>query len=741
MKSDFMFIIIDILIIIIGIVFIIWVIKTNLKKWKEKKIIREYAAMSVRYPIGLGMWLHKMNIRRVEDCFIHYKELKRSNFNPTNGKYHNSIFDSYRIRVLGVGLTIMRHAVEQKSYIADLNFRSCYEYEDLKKKYYNGISEISHFPDVSQSSVLEANDFIKIYSLINKDSIIAQHKKVTVLEPFDDLYKLYPLGVLEWLDEARIMKNPFRFTLSSLSYSDKEKVVNADADFKEIEQMVNRKLDKIKRQYPKGIASNVSDIEKIQIVGNPEIAKQKHYERLIEEYDKGNLQWKKDQEEFSQDCIGLCEKKLPGYGRYYYYVPFIEIPDKEIDRSKPYYINGQKTPYELKDSHGNPKKSSIEVWQFFGSAYCKNSDSDSKYFPNNESKDLPKFKNGSLGYQNCVYEEISSFLHKIKELYSDLFIVFIFHKEGWDKRTLTNQFVNLVTMLDADEIGFEGNHNVDILYDAKSLEEIPSITDSEHFVIIDFATENQQLISNCDILIKAFEGKIRPKIVYLSLLKCYDSEEVKEIIKDSREKAETLERAHKAFEEGVKNWPELYGGLRYKYLLNYYPTTCDFEATDEEWGNRWLVWDFKNTPGKTKASEHEKALNDLLPRFQKLLNESFGKDNLKYLTLVCIPGSSKEKTELRYKEFSERLCKLTGMEDSYNYVTVTKDAVAKHLGGSGQNEVKVDKNFFKGKYVLLFDDIITRGVSMRRFKTVMMDAGAHVVAGMSIGMTKHERES
>ena len=59
-------------------------------------------------------------------------------------------------------------------------------------------------------------------------------------------------------------------------------------------------------------------------------------------------------------------------------------------------------------------------------------------------------------------------------------------------------------------------------------------------------------------------------------------------------------------------------------------------------------------------------------------------------------------------------------------------------GKSIQPEVFFD-DWFEGKYVLLFDDIITGGGTMLRYKKIMEHRGAIVVGGFSLGKTKHER--
>ena len=50
-----------------------------------------------------------------------------------------------------------------------------------------------------------------------------------------------------------------------------------------------------------------------------------------------------------------------------------------------------------------------------------------------------------------------------------------------------------------------------------------------------------------------------------------------------------------------------------------------------------------------------------------------------------------------------------------------------------------DEEYFRGKYVLLFDDIVTKGETMLKYKSDMEKMGATVIGGICIGKTKHER--
>lgn len=179
-------------------------------------------------------------------------------------------------------------------------------------------------------------------------------------------------------------------------------------------------------------------------------------------------------------------------------------------------------------------------------------------------------------------------------------------------------------------------------------------------------------------------------------------------------------------------------------LYYYYPTTCDWNASEEEWDVRNLIWDFKANPNRPQSESeikrrHENALNKVIPRLDKVINYYFGEKKSK-LTLVCIPSSKRIVTERRYKDLAQKLCGITGMANGFSYVSVTTEGDAKHLGGTSDAEFCIDASYFKDRYILLFDDVITSGASMERFKRTLESIGAIVIGGISIGKTKHERQ-
>jgi hypothetical protein len=528
-------------------------------------------------------------------------------------------------------------------------------------------------------------------------------------------------------------------------------------------------------------------------------------------------QFETEQKTFNEKCIALSKEHLPNEGRYHYDVKWIK-----------------------NKSNGGWSKEKFTVWQFFVSDLCLNQELDyscSTYYKEQYSN-LPNFKDKNRYWNQLVYDRINTFISAIAQSSSrPLIIAFVDTKDGWSndaliyhtqkiKKDIPNTIISPLSQLKTNIAGI-GNQ-------------------LEHLIVVDVYTENAQLISICENIEKQFNPS-HTAITYISLLKCYDTEEMEKIIKDDKaeygekKKKEKLEseynRIKKKYpigteyyekyekrygktqqemvvgdEEGVakyeviygkyldlkrkyplglpafedyhsyddgensarytieeiieyedeirrfeqkeinklkqqqeslptkvKNWDTLQNGMHYHYLLRYYPTTCEFEATDDEWDDRYIVWNFKNDPTKVSEDDHNEAMTWVVQNVKDRLLDTFGKDSLKLLTLVCIPASNKLNMERRYKEFSSTLCNETGMENAYSHITITKDASPKHLGGSGKPTIEFDAEFFKKKNVIIFDDVITSGRSMLLMKQKLVGLGATVIAGLSIGKTFHHR--
>lgn len=249
-------------------------------------------------------------------------------------------------------------------------------------------------------------------------------------------------------------------------------------------------------------------------------------------------------------------------------------------------------------------------------------------------------------------------------------------------------------------------------------------------------------VENCEIsvIIKIIDSERKIQI---------KNNELEEIERQRIERERKLKKEEERRQEinslksCVSSWPQPnHSSLHCFSLYYYYPTNCDWDVNQRDWDIRNLIWNFKANPNKPQSSfeisiRHELAMDEVIPLIKRVILRYFG-DKTSKLTLVCIPSSKRIVTERRYKDFSAKLCSLTGMSNGYDYVNVSSEGEAKHLGGSAQAEYTVDNSYFKNRFVILFDDVITSGRSMDKFKYLLEQAGATVIAGLSIGKTKHE---
>lgn len=91
-----------------------------------------------------------------------------------------------------------------------------------------------------------------------------------------------------------------------------------------------------------------------------------------------------------------------------------------------------------------------------------------------------------------------------------------------------------------------------------------------------------------------------------------------------------------------RNIPEAWKQQWSKFMFNFFdylPTK--YEANKREWAIRKMIWDFKD--GKRSVSVAE--------LIAKKLRSQFGAD-CENVTFVCVPASSAEKNEIRYKVFA-----------------------------------------------------------------------------------------
>ncbi|WP_297975346.1 phosphoribosyltransferase family protein [uncultured Bacteroides sp.] len=162
-------------------------------------------------------------------------------------------------------------------------------------------------------------------------------------------------------------------------------------------------------------------------------------------------------------------------------------------------------------------------------------------------------------------------------------------------------------------------------------------------------------------------------------------------------------------------------------LFDYVPTR--YEASEREKQIRSLIWDFK--AGKRSKQVAAIVANKIAEKFGSFADS---------IVFVCVPASSVERTERRYREFCEEVARRCGCMNGYNAIKVDGSRMTIHetkKGKSLQNSETISFNadFFNGKRVVVFDDVLTQGHSYARFACALEQLGAEVLGGYFLGKT------
>lgn len=169
------------------------------------------------------------------------------------------------------------------------------------------------------------------------------------------------------------------------------------------------------------------------------------------------------------------------------------------------------------------------------------------------------------------------------------------------------------------------------------------------------------------------------------------------------------------------------------WFVKYFPKRIK-NLSDESIKDRQLVYDFKD--GKINGIEIVARVTA-----NKML-EQYG-DECTKIVFSCVPASSEEKNQLRYKLFSEMVCNMTGAINGFQYVNVIGERLAIHEHRSKEKEIRkvsiieFDEKWFNGKQVLCFDDIITRGHSYANYANQLESMGANVIGGIFLARTHY----
>ena len=165
--------------------------------------------------------------------------------------------------------------------------------------------------------------------------------------------------------------------------------------------------------------------------------------------------------------------------------------------------------------------------------------------------------------------------------------------------------------------------------------------------------------------------------------------------------------------------------FKYYYTMGYLPTR--YEANESEWNNRHAVWNFKD--GVCSPS--------IMSFFVEAIDQIVGRDKSNYV--ICfIPASTSLKTRVRFASLASRLTERTGIKATLAAISRLNDSEASHISGKSCNPTAdfcFDTSYFRGKHVILIDDVITRGRTFVQTANKMIANGASSVEGLFVAKT------
>lgn len=113
----------------------------------------------------------------------------------------------------------------------------------------------------------------------------------------------------------------------------------------------------------------------------------------------------------------------------------------------------------------------------------------------------------------------------------------------------------------------------------------------------------------------------------------------------------------------------------------------------------------------------------------------------KDITIVCCPSSSASQYKKRFSYFSAVVANHCMAANAMKHVEIIGKREALHrtadhvVRDNANYRINLDAEFFKGRNVIIFDDLITSGATSENFAAQLTAAGANVLGGLFLART------
>lgn len=488
---------------------------------------------------------------------------------------------------------------------------------------------------------------------------------------------------------------------------------------------IDNDFDALQKKYPNGIESwkeqNVSQRDGSYLCLTPDKQKALNEEIKISKLEKAFKEsvlfsdWEKEQKDYNGLCRIKRDTLLEGFGCYSYYVKFNKVT-----------------------KFGQKENGNYMICQFFPRSYCLEDDLDYTYCAAYMHRNKKYVENKDFVCDKDSVAQIISFIKFLNEGNNDVSVYFRDARNECVNEDIVSAYVPICSSL-SDIIAnsriydYPINNAIDSSTTQETAFDKWKKNVSSKIVVIDYATQNEELIQFCENLITNAQSQ-KPLITYISLMKCFSREEMLSIIEEEKkkrkksvEKKEALEAKKRRILSASNSWAVV-KGIHHYFFYYYYPISFT-DVTTADKIVRSMIYNFKD------GKQHKQVCNLLV----KKLKDTYG-DGLDLMTFVCIPASTRSINKDRYEFFMKEVCSKTGMRNGYEHVTIIREKEPSHLGGESDAEFDYDEDFFKDSFVILFDDVVTRGHSLFRMKRELEDCGATIVGAISIGRTYSDYE-
>ena len=180
----------------------------------------------------------------------------------------------------------------------------------------------------------------------------------------------------------------------------------------------------------------------------------------------------------------------------------------------------------------------------------------------------------------------------------------------------------------------------------------------------------------------------------------------------------------------IPRFPNATTTMEKRNFLEYLPKR--FKARNEQDEKvRRFIYDFKC--GRAKAARWAAVA------VANYFFNCFGSQCEEY-TIVCVPSRSLSTYRRRFSYFAKEVSELCGIQNAMEHVIIIGERQALHNSKShcvceDGYDVIIDTDYFKGRKVIVFDDLYTSGASATRFADELTAAGAQVVSGLFLAKT------